>query len=392
MALDLLMASRLCLLPAFCRLLANEHVASINASEGIEMADSERSSKQARGGKARAKALSADQRSEIARKAASARWSDGVPRATHEGAFRIADSEIEAAVLPNGQRLLTQGTFLRALGRARSVKGGMGASGDGMPMFLQADALKPFISEELAAATTPIFFLDSSGRRSVGYDAQLLVRVAEVYLKLRDAYTVAGRSIPKQYEHIVRACDALIRALAGTGIVALVDEATGYQDVRDRRALQAILDKFLRAEQAKWAKRFPDEFYRQIFRLNSWEWRGMQVNRPQVVAKYTRDVVYSRIAPDLLARLEDLNPKDEHGRRRSKHFQWLTDEIGLPALTQHLHATVALMRACDSWKEFKALLDRSFPQLTRLDDLPIFSQQASGQEVSERAVPSPSTG
>ena len=338
----------------------------------------------AKGGHKRAEALSPSERTDIARTAAAARWNSGIPHASHEGTFSIGESEIGAAVLPNGQRLLTQATFLRALGRSRSPKAGTGvlSTVDGMPFFLQAEALKPFISEDLAASTTPIFFIDGAGRRAVGYDAQLLPKVANVYLKMRDAHTDADRPIPKTYASIIRACDTLVRGLAEVGIIALVDEATGYQDVRDRRALQAILDQFLRAEQAKLAKRFPDEFYREIFRLNGWTWRGMKVNRPQVVAHYTKDIVYSRITPDLLARLEELNPKDDRGRRPVAHFQWLTDEIGLPALTQHIHASMALMRASSTWKEFKALLDKSLPRKTRLSDLPLFAGATSSEPPS----------
>jgi hypothetical protein len=110
-----------------------------------------------------------------------------------------------------------------------------------------------------------------------------------------------------------------MRALAHVGIIALVDEATGYQEVRDRLALQEILDKFLLKEFATWAKTFPDEFYKEIFRLHGWQWRGMKVNRPQIVAHYTKDLVYARLAPGILAELEKRNPKDERGYRKAKH-------------------------------------------------------------------------
>ncbi len=92
---------------------------------------------------------------------------------------------------------------------------------------------------------------------------------------------------------MIFAADLLIRALAKVGIIALVDEATGYQEVRGKQALQAILDAFLRKELAAWAKRFPDEFYQQIFRLRDWEWKGRAKNPPQAVAHYTKDIVYS---------------------------------------------------------------------------------------------------
>jgi len=121
--------------------------------------------------------------------------------------------------------------------------------------------------------------------------------------------------------------------------VALVDEATGYQEIRDRLALQAILDRFLRKELAAWAKRFPDEFYQQIFRLRGWNWKGMRVNRPQVVANYTKDFVYERLAPSILKELEARNPKDDGNDRRAKHHQWFTEDVGHPALAQHLYAS-----------------------------------------------------
>lgn len=278
--------------------------------------------------------------------------------------MRIGDTEISAAVLPNGKRLLTQGTFYKAIGRSRTPKAGTGVltTVDGTPFFLQADVLKPFLTEELLVSTTPIFFRDLSARRSVGYDAELLPMVAEVYLKMRDSFAKAGKEIPRQFAHIVEACDTLMRGLARVGIVSLVDEATGYQDVRDRLALQAILDRFLRKEFAAWAKRFPDDFYKEIFRLRGWKWRGMKVNRPQCVALYTNDFVWSRLAPGLLKELQTRNPKTEKGYRKARHPQLLTDDVGIPALSGRLYAIVGLMRAADSWEQLVKMVDRAFPR------------------------------
>lgn len=141
----------------------------------------------AKGGHARRDALSADKRREIARKAALARWNADIPQADFEGVFRIGDTEVAAAVLPNGKRLLTQSTFLRALGRSRSPKAGTGvlSTVDGLPFFLQAEALKPYISEDLRMSTTPIFFRTKSGGKAVGYDAELLPMVCEVLPKIQ---------------------------------------------------------------------------------------------------------------------------------------------------------------------------------------------------------------
>ena len=151
----------------------------------------------------------------------------------------------------------------------------------------------------------------------------------------------------------------LVRGFARVGIVALVDEATGYQAVRDREALQAILDKFLRKEFAAWAKRFPDEFYQEMFRLKGWQWKGVKVNKPQVVGHYTKDLVYDRLAPNIIEELERRNPKTPRGHRKVKHHQWLTEDIGVAGLAQHLHALIVLMRSSDTWDQFYAMVERS---------------------------------
>jgi len=127
-----------------------------------------------------------------------------LPRATHEGEFNLGESSIACAHLPGGQRIITQATFLRAIGRSRSPKAGTGvlSTVDTLPFFLQANALKPFISKDLEESTRPIFYISKSGRKNVGYDAILLPKVAEVYLKLRDDALARTGEVPKQHEHI----------------------------------------------------------------------------------------------------------------------------------------------------------------------------------------------
>jgi hypothetical protein len=97
-----------------------------------------------------------------------------------------------------------------------------------------------------------------------------------------------------------------------------------------------------------------------IFRLRNWtlgHTKGNRAYRPQIVANYTKDLVYARLAPGILRELEARNPIDEHGHRKAKHHQWLTEDVGHPALAQHLHAVIGLMRAANSWDDFKNMLD-----------------------------------
>jgi P63C domain-containing protein len=296
-------------------------------------------------------------------------------KATHRGELKIGNAVLDAAVLEDGTRVLSRAGFIRAIGRKGKAKGGRQYDAEfKVPVFLTASNLKPFITEDLDKNSEPLLYKPitragrlASGRPIYGYRANFLPQVCGVFLDAKDA----GVLLPNQ-EHIAEQCKILLRGFATVGITALVDEATGYQEVRDRQALQAILDKFLRKEFAAWAKRFPDEFYEQMFRLRGWQWRGMRVNRPSVVGNYTKDLVYQRLAPGILEELERKNPKDDKGYRKSKHHQWLTEDIGHPALSQHLHATMALMRSATTWDQFYRAMQRAFPKqnTTMLLDFP----------------------
>lgn len=316
----------------------------------------DKESMQSKGGKARAKALTPEERTEIARTAAAKRWN--LTRATHEGIIEIGGAQLPCAVLEDGKRVLTQSGFMRTMGRARQAKGREYYDSDvNLPAFLSGKNLRPFISSELLVTSSQIEFKPLKGARAFGYPAELLPQVCDVFLKARDAGVLV-----KNQEHIAKRADILMRGLAHVGIAALVDEATGYQDVRDRQALQKILELFISNELLKWSKRFPDDYYKEMFRLKGWQWQGIKVKRPQVIGHYTNDVVYQRLAPGVLEELRRLNPPDEAGHRKHRHHQWLTPDVGHPKLRDHLNGVIALMKVAASWTEFTRMVNKVFPK------------------------------
>lgn len=295
-----------------------------------------------------------------------------IPKATHSGELKLGNGNISipCAVLDDGTRVLWQQGFLRAIGRTgRAAASAQSMESFQLPIFLRAENLKSFVDSELAEASKPIVYhplIPSRGGKSYGYKAEVLPQVCNVFLEANDAKVLRTNQL-----HIYERCRILVRGLAVVGITALVDEATGYQEVRDRLALQEILDKFLRKEFAAWAKRFPDEFYKEMFRLRGWQWKGMRVNRPSIVGHYTNDLVYERILPRLLQELRDRNPRDERGNRRHKHHQFFSEDIGHPALAQHLYAVIGLMRASSSWEQFYRMMQRAFPKINTTMLLPL---------------------
>lgn len=303
------------------------------------------------GGIARANALTPEQRSAIARKGALKK--SGLVEATHEGTLRFGEIEVPCYVLEDGRRVLSTRGMMEALGRPWR---GRKYAGTELPVFLEAKNLNPFVIKHLGPVLECINFIAIGGVKAEGYVAELLPIVCDIYLQARqeDALTSSQKPIGQQ-------CEMLVRSLAKVGIVALVDEVTGFEKVRDRDALQALLDKYLLQEHAAWAKRFPDEFYREMFRLKGWAYPMPKGGKPGVVGKYTLNIVYERLAPGLVDELNAKNPRLDSGNRKAKHHQWLTDDVGHPALANHLHATMGLMRASKDWRMFNTLMDAAFP-------------------------------
>jgi hypothetical protein len=254
------------------------------------------------------------------------------------------------------------------MGRTGKSTGIRDSSAFNLPVFLQAKNLKPFISNDLALASAPIKFRPpTQGKTNLiayGHRGEILPLICQMFLEAAASGALSNRQV-----HIAERCAILGRGFALVGITALIDAATGYEEIRDRNALQQILDKYLRKELAAWAKRFPDEFYQQIFRLRGWAWSGMKVRRPGVVAAYTKDLVYARLAPGVLEELERVNPID-NGRRHARHHQWLTEDIGHPKLQQHLTGVIAIMKGSTTWQHAQRTVQRAFPKVNTNLDLP----------------------
>lgn len=323
-----------------------------------------------KGGKARAEKMSATRRSEIARKAAAARWNSNLPEVMFGSAdspLKMGGTEIPCFVLEDETRVLSQAGFLESMGRHRKANVRNEGGDERLPAILQGKAINRFIPEELKEKSRPIKFRMQSGGLAYGYRAEILPEVCEVFLKARDA-----GELPKNQEHIAAQAEILMRALAHVGIIALVDEATGFQDIRARNALNEILEQFISEELRKWTKVFPDDFYRQMFRLRNWEWKAKSVRqRPGVVGKYTNDLIYDRLAPGVLDELRVKNPKMPSGNRKHKHHQWLTDDVGDPRLREHLASVITLMKASSDWSQFKRLIDRALPRFGDTIEMPL---------------------
>lgn len=316
------------------------------------------------GGRARAKALSPSARSAIARAGAQARWAKAdpsrknLPRAISglkERPLIIGEISIPAYVLEDERRVLTVSGMSEGLSMA---KGGSEVPGlNRFELFVGRERIKPFIPDSLAEkVASPIVFLTPSGTKAYGYEADLLVELCEAVLGAR-----AAGVLQTQQMRIAQRCEILVRGLARVGIVALVDEATGYQRIRARDALSKILEAYISKELLPWTQRFPFEFYEEMYRLHGWTIDPSSKAKPGYVGKLTNALVYERLPEGVLQELQSKNPIDPGtGKRRFKHHQFLTDDIGNPHLEKHLVKVIALMQASDQWDDFKKMFRKVF--------------------------------
>jgi hypothetical protein len=323
-----------------------------------------------KGGKARAARLTKEKRQEIARQAAEMRWSReeeqnkiGIPRARKfVGKLDLGGYQISCAVLDTGKRVLVERSMANALGRkgAGSYWQRKKKSKEGtlLPEYISARYLEDFVSSELKEKLEqPITYINQNNRLTTGVDATVLPDICDVWITAKEK----GALNEEQAKTAERAY-VLMKGFATVGIIALVDEVTGYQEIRDRLALQEILDKYLLDYRAIWAKRFPNEFYKEIFRLNKWPYNPSSVKRPSIIGTMTNDVVYARLAPGILDEIRTRTPKDDKGRRKFRYHQWFTEDIGHPKLQEHLSNVITLMRASPNIAVFRRLLQRAMPK------------------------------
>jgi hypothetical protein len=288
---------------------------------------------------------------------------DEMPKARNRGEVKIGDVKIPCAVLENGKRVITETGISRALlgsktGASFKHKKASEEAGSPIPIFLASKSLEPFISQDLMEGSLNKIEYKDGNRIVQGYDAMILPKICDVWLKAREA----GALHPQQLNRALKA-EILMRGLAHTGIIALIDEATGYQVERDQNELQRFLALYLSEERLKWAKTFPDEYYKQLFRLKGWTYTPLSVKRPKLVGKLTNELVYKKLPVNVLDELKRLNPvkNKKTWRRGAAHFQHLSSDIGQPDLREHLLQLIAVMRASSNWNSFKRNFARAFP-------------------------------
>lgn len=281
---------------------------------------------------------------------------ENTPKATHNGTWEIGNgAKIECYVMDNGERVLS----MRGTARTMGLTGGGGYA---LMRNLNAQWISSYLSEDLrdwlekANRNMLPQYLTKTGAKFIPFSATLFVDLCKAYvdakhdgvLKLDSQIAIADRLY------------AIMTAFAKTGLTAIIDEVTGYQYDREKDELQKLLSKYISSELLPWAKRFPDEFYKQMFRLKGWSYNGKK--KPQYVGKLTNQYIYEQLPDGILEELKTKTPKNK------RLHQSLTEQVGIPHLDKQLQKTIALMQASDSWEEFDTLFKKAMKQSNRAND------------------------
>lgn len=334
----------------------------------IPKSESDESGKpQSLGGKARAEKLSPSQRKNIAKKAAKARWEavrsaakqlqdpNHVPEALCEGLLEIGSVEIECYVLDSMKRVIHKRGMAKALGM----------KSEGGNVFMRAMSRKGLgseIGEDLRSKLdNPIVFKTLTLDLGHGYDATILIDICQAIIDASKA-----KKLGAGQEALAVQAEIIIRASAKLGIVALVDDATGFIADKRREQYKELFREFIRDEIKLYDEpQFPDQLFDVIYKIYGLPRKADAKNHPQFFGRFIRKYIYEPLANSNGAILEMLDERNPvvyvNGGRRYKMFNFLSEVVGMPALKAQLWQVVGIGNSVRNKAQFEKSFYTAFP-------------------------------
>jgi hypothetical protein len=316
----------------------------------------------ARGGAERARRLSTEERREIARRGAQARWARltitdpyKLPEADTDGVLTIGDVQLDVYVLADKRRLISK----RAMARALHLKS---EGGNAFRHSMSSKGIRSRLPiSVIEKIENPIVFKPLRGDSADGYEATLLIEICDAIIQARN-----DEKLSASQRFLAMQAEIIIRSAAKIGIIALIDEATGYTD-KTKDEYRRLFAEFIRKECRQWEQEYPDKFFDMLYRIYNLKRQKPDTTRhPQFFAHCIRRYIYYPLAGSRGAILEKLEHKNPvvyaGGGRRYKLFQFLSDQVGVPAFRQHLWQVVGIGEASLDKVQFERGFYRAFPE------------------------------
>ena len=261
--------------------------------------------------------------------------------AKHVGVIKIGEIEIKCAVLSNEKRVFFQREIVGAL---------TGHKKGGIQRYFNAQNLQPYVPEKYKdnKLEENVIKFDYNSKPAYGYEATDLIDICNMYIQARNNDDL----LPSQV-HLATRSDIIVNAFAKTGVIALIDEATGYQKLRKKDALRLLVESYIIEDARKWMKEFPDEFFEELDRIYNNPKTSPQ-KRPMYYGKFINKYIYQPIENGIvLEKINELNPPNETGARRKRLHQYLNEQKGIQVLRNRIGKITALLQISSSKRRFE---------------------------------------
>ncbi|HHN8625876.1 TPA: P63C domain-containing protein [Enterobacter hormaechei] len=306
----------------------------------------------AKGGIARAKSLTKEQRSDIAKKAAAARWKDKPLKATHKGSFMEEFGiDTECYVLDNESKtaVVTKTGLAKLIGLGERVKD--------IDRVLNAQYMQDYVDAVLLEKMENPYIFQWENDGAVlgsftgghGYDISVVIDICKALTAAKDS-----GDLPASRLNAAMQAQDLVNSAAKVGITNVAYAVAGFKP-----EVQQVIDlfkAFVREEARQYEKEFPNELYEawyKIYQLNK-PGRG----RPFLFKKLTIEQISKPLAKSE-GKILDLakSSKDEFGKPGDKIHQFLS-EVGVKALKQQIGKVLAVTTLFDEKDAYESALEK----------------------------------
>lgn len=277
----------------------------------------------------------------------------------HEGEIVLGETVIPCYVLEDGTRVLSGNAMQNALNLQEETDN---KSGTRLARYLGQKSLEPYIYKGKDSGHYEPLICYQGDKKINGYEATVLADICDAFLEARKEIKLSSRQ-----KIIADQCEILIRGFARVGIIALIDEATGYQYERERFELQSILTAYVSEEILKWQLTFTDEFYREIYRLWNLPFIPKYIKtKPSFIGTLTNKYIYDQLPKGVIEKIKDNTHKTDKGNWKYKFHQSLTPEVGREHLKKQIIEVTTLMSVSSNKSQFDTLFTAKYKQSSQL--------------------------
>lgn len=257
------------------------------------------------------------------------------PFAKYAGSLELGNREVDCYVLDDDRRVISMRATVRAISGDENGK---------IADYIGIKALWKYLDAEEISKSIIEFNIPGTQFIAKGVTAETFLEICSSYVSA----LAAGEPLTEKQTSTAINCSILLSACAKTGLIALIDEATGYQYLRESDALQVKIRAFISDELRAWEKTFPDELWEEFGRLTGWS--GSLQHRPKYWGKLVLELIYDALDPDVAQYLKDNKPAPRHGRN---YHQWFTEEYGVNRLVTHINQITGIAKTCTTIDELR---------------------------------------